>query len=99
MLKNHVRPALGELALISITRGQVKDLLAQKRAGGLAKDSVRLIRATISAIYADAQDAELVTTNSARILRERTGCPQTVRSKLGGGHVSSAVVLVILVGF
>jgi hypothetical protein len=54
MLKNHIRPALGVLALGAITRGQVKDLLASKRAGGLAKDSVRLIRATISAIYADA---------------------------------------------
>ena len=65
MLKNHIRPALGELALTAITRGQVKDLLAAKRAAGLAKDSVRLIRATISAIYADAQDAELVTANPA----------------------------------
>ena len=65
MLKNHVRPALGSMALGAITRGQVKDLLAKKRASGLAKDSVRLIRATISAIYADAQDAELVTTNPA----------------------------------
>jgi integrase len=65
MLKNHIRPALGELALTSITRGHVKDLLAKKRAGGLAKDSVRLIRATISAIYAEAQDAELVAANPA----------------------------------
>jgi len=59
----HIRPALGELALTSITRGQIKDLLAKKRAGDLSKDSVRLIRSTISAIYADAQDAELVDAN------------------------------------
>jgi integrase len=65
MLKNHIRPALGALALPAVTRAQVKDLLASKRASGLAKDSVRLIRSTISAIYADAQDAELVTVNPA----------------------------------
>jgi integrase len=65
MLKNHIRPALGTLALTAITRAQVKDLLATKRESGLSKDSVRLIRATLSSLYADAQDAELVTTNPA----------------------------------
>ena len=82
MLKNHIRPALGELALTAITRGQVKDLLAKKRASGLAKDSVRLIRATISAIYADAQDAELVSANPAARTGRARGrkSPDTVTS-------------------
>jgi type III restriction enzyme len=73
MLKNHIRPAVGALALPSITRGQVKELLATKRAAGLSKDSVRLIRATISAIFADAQDAEFVTTNPASKLGRGRG--------------------------
>ena len=41
MLKNHIRPTLGALALPTITRGQVKDLLGVKRAAGLSKDTVR----------------------------------------------------------
>jgi integrase len=65
LLKNHIRPALGALPLAAITRAQVKELLASKRAAGMAKDSVRLIRATISALFAEAQDAELVEANPA----------------------------------
>jgi integrase len=65
MLKRHIRPTLGALPLPSITRGAVKDLLASKRASGLSKDSVRLIRATVSALFADAMDHELVTANPA----------------------------------
>jgi integrase len=65
MLKNHIRPTLGSLPLTGITRAQIKELLAAKRAAGMAKDSVRLIRATISALFAEAQDAELVDSNPA----------------------------------
>jgi integrase len=65
ILKNHVRPTLGALPLTAITRAQVKELLATKRAAGLAKDSVRLIRATLSALLSEAQDAELVASNPA----------------------------------
>jgi Phage integrase central domain len=65
MLKNHVRPTIGALALGVVTRGQVKSLLAKKRDAGLSKDTVRLIRAAISAMYSDAVDAELVTANPA----------------------------------
>jgi integrase len=74
------RPTLSDMT--SITRGQVKDLLAKKRASGLAKDSVRLIRATISAIYADAQDAELVSANPAARTGRARGrkSPDTVTS-------------------
>jgi integrase len=64
-LKCHVRPTLGALALNQITRANVKDLLAAKRATGLSKDSVRLIRATISSIFADAIDRGIVTVNPA----------------------------------
>jgi integrase len=65
MLKNHARPTLGALALGAVTRGQIKDLLATKREAGLSKNSVRLLRAAISAMYSDAIDAELVTANPA----------------------------------
>lgn len=65
MLKKHIRPTLGTLPLAEITRGQVKDLLATKRSEGLSKNAVRLVRATLSGLYADAIDAELVTANPA----------------------------------
>ena len=65
MLKRHIRPTLGALPLPSVTRGMVKDLLAAKRTSGLSKDSVRLIRATLSALFSDAMDHELVTANPA----------------------------------
>jgi integrase len=65
MLKNHVRPSLGALPLPSITRGQVKSLLAKKREAGLSKDTVRLIRAAISALFSDAVDSELAPSNPA----------------------------------
>jgi integrase len=65
MLKNHIRPTLGDALLPSITRGQVKELLAAKRGAGLSKDTVRLIRAALSSLYADAMDTELVTANPA----------------------------------
>jgi integrase len=64
-LKCHVRPTLGAMALNQITRAHVKDLLASKRATGLSKDSVRLIRATISAIFADGVDRGVVAVNPA----------------------------------
>jgi integrase len=65
MLKNHIRPTLGALALNAVTRANVKDLLAAKRQSGLSKDSVRLVRATLSALYADAMDREIVAANPA----------------------------------
>jgi Phage integrase, N-terminal SAM-like domain len=65
ILKRHIRPTLGTLPVPSITRGQVKELLASKRGSGLSKDSVRLIRATLSALFTDAMDHELVSANPA----------------------------------
>jgi integrase len=80
MYNKHVRPTLGALPLDKVTRGQVKDLLAAKRETGLSKDTVRLVRATMSSLYADAIDAELVTANpAARVGRARgRKAPDTV---------------------
>src|SRR5262245_10708250 len=65
LLKNHIRPEFGASPLNTITRADVKDLLAKKRASGLSKDTVRLVRATVSAIYADAIDRGVVGANPA----------------------------------
>jgi integrase len=63
MIKNHIRPAFGTRTLASITRGHIKELLAAKRESGLSKNTVRSIRATLSVMFTDAIDAELVTSN------------------------------------
>src|SRR5262249_58784092 len=55
-LNTHSIPTLGRMRLRAIHRGHIKDLLSKKRAAGLAKDTVRLIRATLSGLLGDAVD-------------------------------------------
>jgi integrase len=64
-LDRHVRPTLGAVPLGALTRGQVKGLLSDKRAGGLGKNSVRIIRAVLSVMLNDAVEDGLLTTNPA----------------------------------
>lgn len=78
-LKCHVRPTLGAMALNQVTRAHVKDLLASKRGTGLSKDSVRLIRAAVSAVFADAIDRGIVAANPATRLG-RAKQPDTISS-------------------
>jgi integrase len=79
-LRRHVLPRLGALPLPSITRGQVMSLLSAKRAGGLGKNSVRLIRAAVSALFTDALNQELVSAHPARKVGAGRGrkAPDTV---------------------
>jgi hypothetical protein len=53
------------LLSIDITRAQVKDLLAARRAAGLGKNTVRLVRATLSVLFSDAVEDGLVPVNPA----------------------------------
>src|SRR5262245_33612527 len=62
-LGKHILPTLGASALPAVTRGDVKRLLDDKRAAGLGKNSVRLVRAALSALLADAVDGEVITVN------------------------------------
>jgi integrase len=70
-LEKHIRPVFGAMRVRAIHRAQVKELLARKRAEGLAKDTVRLIRATLSSLLADAIDDGIVLTNAAQGIRLR----------------------------
>jgi integrase len=71
-LTRHVRPALGAVALAAVTRAQVKALLSAKRGAGLGKNSVRIIRATLSVMLNDAvEDAALTVNPAAGIGRGR----------------------------
>ncbi len=62
-LVNHVLPALGSYKVREIKRRHVKALLDEKQRAGHAPNSIRLVRAALSTILTDAQDAEIVMAN------------------------------------
>ena len=63
MLHGHLLPELGSIKLQELRRGTVRDLLLRKHRAGLSKNTVRLIRATLSVLLGDAVDDELLETN------------------------------------
>ena len=65
MLRGHLLPALGNIKLQELRRRTIKDLLLRKRQAGLSKNTVRLIRATLSVLLGDAVDDELLEANVA----------------------------------
>jgi integrase len=73
LLDCHVRPAFGAKKLRDIDRGDLKRLLNEKRTSGLSKNTVRLIRAVVSALFAEAIDEGLVSANPAAALSRRRG--------------------------
>jgi integrase len=82
-LLKHILPALGHYKLRQLQRPQIKQLLAAKRASGLAKNTTRLIKATLSAMYTEAVDDGLVKSNPAAFTTRRgtasDGITQTER--------------------
>ncbi len=64
-LRLHVRPTLGGMPLGDIRRYDLKALLAAKLAAGLARNSVRIIQSTLSALLAAAVDDEILGANPA----------------------------------
>ncbi len=64
-LNAHLLPALGHLKLRAIRRAHVRTLLAEKAGDGYARNTVRLMRATLSVILGDAVEDEIVETNVA----------------------------------
>jgi len=71
LLKLHIIPAFGRVRLRELSRGMIKTFLAQKRAAGLSKNSVRLIRAALSVMLSDAVDDGILLANSALNLGRR----------------------------
>jgi integrase len=72
LLDHHILPALGSKRLRAITRLNVKYLLIEKRKT-LAKNTVRLIRATLSAMFAEAVDDGVLSANPAIAHSRRRG--------------------------
>jgi integrase len=64
-LEGQVFPALGHLKVRELHRGHIKAFLAQKRGQGYAKDTVRLMRAALSAMLSDAVDDGIIMANPA----------------------------------
>jgi len=64
-LRLHIRPILGRVMLRWLLRGHCKALLANKRAEGLGKNSVRIIRAVLSVMLSDAVDDGILFVNPA----------------------------------
>jgi integrase len=71
LFKLHIVPAFGRVRLRDLSRGMIKALLGQKRAAGLGKNSVRLIRAALSVMLADAVDDRILLANPALNLGRR----------------------------
>jgi integrase len=79
MLNRHLLPAFGGVKLRALHRRHIKEFLARKRAGGLSKNSVRLIRATLSVLLSDAVDDGILLANPAQgITRRGRRGPDTI---------------------
>src|SRR6266850_1441647 len=71
LLKLHIEPAFGRVRLRELSRGMIKRLLVKKRDAGLGKNSIRLIRATLSVMLSDAVDDGILFANPALNLGRR----------------------------
>jgi len=65
LLKNHILPVFGHLKLTEITRGKVKEFLAEKSNSGYAKSTVTHMKNVISNVFNKALDDEVIATNPA----------------------------------
>ena len=73
----YVKPAFGALPLSAITRAMVKEFVAARRAAGLSKNTVRLIRTTLGLILSEAVDDELIPLNPAAGLNRGRKAPDS----------------------
>lgn len=73
LLCRYILPVFGPVKLRLLHRGHIKQLLVQKRASGLSKNTVRLIRACLSSMlgYAVEEDGILVTNPALQLGRRR----------------------------
>jgi integrase len=69
LFRSHIVPVFGNMKIAQLHRSHVKRLLVEKHERGLSKDTIRLIRATISAMYAAAIDDNVAIVNPATLPR------------------------------
>jgi integrase len=65
-LRVHLLPAFGERPLRELSRAEIRALVSRKLEDGLARDTVRILHATLRAMLASAVDDELIPSNPAR---------------------------------
>jgi integrase len=82
MLHYYILPTLGKRNLGTVDRGAVKALLAERRAAGYSKSTVRFVRATLSVLCADAIEDGFLVVNPAQGLSRR--------GRSGPGTISQA---------
>jgi integrase len=68
LLRVHILPTLGSVRVRELRRGRIKAFLSTKRDAGLARNTVRLILATLRAMLQAAVDDEVLLANPARRL-------------------------------
>ncbi len=71
LLNGHVLPVLGRTKLRDLHRSQIKAFLADKRRQELSKNTVRLMKAALSAMLSDAADDDIIDSNPALQLGRR----------------------------
>jgi integrase len=86
-LNNHLLPALGSIRVRKLHRSQIKTLLAEKKAAGLAVDTVRLIHGTLRAMLNAAVEDAVIQTNPAaglgrsmRLTRSKADRQENIRA-------------------
>src|SRR2546427_313971 len=85
-LTRYILPALGRVKVRALHRGLIKDLLGRKRADGLSKNTVRVIRAVFSVLLGDAVDDGIITTKTGEI--RRVDVSQQLARALAGSRSS-----------
>ena len=71
VLRLHVHPTLGEKKVRRLVEGDIKALLVAKRGDGYARDTVRIIHATLRAMLGEAGEDGLLTANPADKIHRR----------------------------
>jgi integrase len=64
-LDNHILPVFGSRKVRQLQKGRIKMFLAEKLTGGLARNSVRIIHATLRAMLNAAVDDQVILANPA----------------------------------
>jgi integrase len=80
---------LGDVRVARVQKSHVKALLAAKRAEDRARNSVRIIHATLRALLNDAVEEELLVTNPATTLQRRIRADLTKRAAVDNEHIKA----------
>ena len=78
-IRTHFSPAIGQLGLPAITRGQIRSIVAAMQAAGLSPKLVRTYVGTLQAIFSAAVDSDLLTRSPVRP-RARPGASVEARA-------------------